>query len=158
MQGTIADVLDLLYEGEKVTERFYMGLVDMFVHEPTAASVWWEMAAEEALHIWLIEKAREAMSPEQLTMSVDSGMLEEARRRASISPEKFWASIETLEDAYQAAHQIEAEEFDAILEPIMLDFFPGDIRNYLARSQLNKHLQPLDWLRTKEWRLTVHRR
>jgi hypothetical protein len=158
MQGTIADVLDLLYEGEKVTERFYMGLVDMFVHEPTAASVWWEMAQEEAMHMWLIEKAREALNPEQLAAPVDPEILERARRQASISPEKLWASIQTLEDAYQAAHQIEAEEFDAILEPIMLDFFPNDIRNAFARSQLQRHLNPLERLRTKEWRLTVHRR
>ncbi len=158
MPETLNELLDLLYEGEKVTERFYMGLVEMFLHEPVAASVWWDMAAEEALHIWLIEKAREAMSPEQLAAPIDSAIMERARRRASISPEKFWASIQTLEDAYQAAHQLEAEEFDAILEPIMLDVFPGDIRNRLARSQLQKHLQPLDRLRTKEWRLTIHRR
>ncbi len=158
MQGTLNELLDLLYEGEKVTEHFYMGLVEMFLHDPVAAGVWWEMASEEALHIWLIEKAREAMSPEQLAAPVDPAMMERARQRASISPEKLWASIQTLEDAYQAAHQMEGEEFDAILEPIMLDIFPGDIRNLLARSQLQKHLQPLDRLRTKEWRLTVHRR
>jgi len=158
MQGTLKELMDLLYEGEKVTERFYMGLVEMFLHEPVAASVWWEMASEEALHIWLVEKAREALSPEQLAMPAGPEMIEKARRRASISPEKLWASIQTLEDAYQVAHQMEAEEFDAILEPIFLDLFPGDIRNYLARSQLQKHLQPLDRLRTKEWRLTIHRR
>jgi len=98
------------------------------------------------------------LNPEQLAAPVDPEILERARRRASISPEKLWASIQTLEDAYQAAHQIEAEEFDAILEPIMLDFFPNDIRNALARSQLQRHLNPLERLRTKEWRLTIHRR
>jgi rubrerythrin len=158
MTGTVADLMDLLYEGEKLTERFYMALVEMFLHEPVAAGVWWDMAAEEALHCWLVEKAREALSPEQLAMPVDSEIMEAARRRASISLEKLWASIQTLEDAYQAAHQMEAEEFDAILGSIMEDFFPNDIRNHLARSQLSRHLRPLERLRTKEWRLMIHRR
>ncbi len=158
MQGTMAELLALLHKGEKETERFYMGLVDMFLHEPIAAKVWWEMAAEEALHIWLIEKARETMSPEQLAMPIESKVLEKARQRASISPEKLWASIKTLEDAYQIARLVEVEEFIVILGPIMQDLFPGDIRNQLARSQMEKHLEPLDRLGTKEWRLSVLRR
>ncbi|MGB9872803.1 MAG: hypothetical protein ACPLYD_14255 [Anaerolineae bacterium] len=158
MNGTVAELLDLLYTGEKSTERFYMGLAEMFLHEPVAAGVWWEMAAEEALHMWLIEKAREALTPEQLATPVAPEMLEAARTRAAFSPEKLWASIQTLEDAYQAAHEVEGLEFDAILEPIMLDFFPNDIRNRLARSQLHQHQQPLGQLRTREWRLAIERR
>ncbi len=50
-KATLRELLDLLTTSEKATERFYMGLVEMFLHEPVAASVWWDMAAEEALHL-----------------------------------------------------------------------------------------------------------
>ncbi len=157
-ENTLGRLLDLLTASEKATERFYMGLVEMFLHEPVAASVWWDMAAEEALHIWLLEKAREALRPEQLEMPVDLALIEQARRLTSFQPERLWARIQNLEDAYQAAHEVEGLEFDALLEPIMLDVFPGDIRNQLARSQLNRHQDPLKRLRTTEWRRTVEAR
>ncbi len=154
-KATLKELLDLLTTSEKGTERFYMGLVEMFLHEPVAASVWWDMAAEEALHLWLLEKAREAFRPDQLEMPVDPALVERARQMAAFAPERLWARIQNLEDAYQAAHEVEGLEFDALLEPIMLDVFPGDIRNQLARSQLNRHQDPLKRLRTTEWRRTV---
>ncbi len=157
-KATLRELLDLLTTSEKATERFYMGLVEMFLHEPVAASVWWDMAAEEALHLWLLEKAREAFRPDQLEMPVDPALIEQARQLTSFQPERLWARIQNLEDAYQAAHEVEGLEFDALLEPIMLDNFPGDIRNQLARSQLNRHQDPLKRLRTTEWRRTVEAR
>ncbi len=157
-KATLRELLDLLTTSEKATERFYMGLVEMFLHEPVAASVWWDMAAEEALHLWLLEKAREAFRPDQLEMPVDPALVERARQMAAFAPERLWARIQNLEDAYQAAHEVEGLEFDALLEPIMLDIFPGDIRNQLARSQLNRHQDPLKRLRTTEWRRTVEAR
>ncbi|MBC7227453.1 MAG: hypothetical protein H5T61_09480 [Thermoflexales bacterium] len=158
-EARMSQLLDLLMQSERTTERFYMGLVEMFLHEPTAAAVWWEMAAEEALHVWLLEKAREAVAAAgHLDAPVDPALLEEAQRLAAFSPEKLWARIQNLEDAYQAAHEVEGMEFDALLEPILLDIFPGDIRNRLARSQLDRHQDPLKQLRTKEWRLSVEAR
>lgn len=154
--GTMADLFDLLIQSERATERFYMGLVELFLHEPTAAEVWWEMAADEAMHVWLLEKAREAVAAAgRLTEPVDAEILEEARRMASFSPERLWARIRNLEDAYEAAHEVEGLEFDALLEPLLLDMFPGDIRNRIARSQFDRHQGPLKRLRTKEWRLSV---
>lgn len=158
-EARMSQLLDLLMASERATERFYMGLVEMFLHEPTAAEVWWEMAAEEALHVWLLEKAREAVAAAgHLEDPVAPALLEEAQRLAAFSPEKLWARIHNLEDAYQAAHEVEGMEFDALLEPLLLDIFPGDIRNRLARSQLDRHQDPLKRLRTKEWRLIVEAR
>lgn len=158
-EATMADLFDLLMKSEKQTERFYMGLVEMFLHEPTAAEVWWEMSADEAMHVWLLEKAREAVAAAgHLNAPIDDAIIAEARRLASFSPERLWARIQNLEDAYQAAHEVEGLEFDAILEPILLDIFPGDIRNRLARSQFDRHQGPLKRLRTREWRLSVEAR
>ncbi|MCS7282763.1 MAG: hypothetical protein RMK65_02180 [Anaerolineae bacterium] len=157
--ATMADLFDLLIQSERATERFYMGLVELFLHEPTAAEVWWEMAAEEAMHVWLLEKAREAVAAAgRLEDPVEPAVLEESRRLSSFNPERLWARIRNLEDAYEAAHEVEGLEFDALLEPLLLDMFPGDIRNRIARSQFDRHQTPLKRLRTREWRLSVEAR
>ncbi len=156
VKANLDQLLNLMMASEKATERFYMGLVEMFLHEPVAASVWWDMAAEEALHVWLVEKAQEALEARGLLDSpVDPAIMEEAQRMTRFAPERLWARIQDLEDAYQAANEVEGMEFDALLEPIMLDHFPGDIRNRLARSQLNRHQEPLGRLRTTEWRRSI---
>lgn len=156
---TLRHLFAYLKASERATERFYMGLSELFLHEPLAAEVWWDMAAEEALHVWLLEKAEEAVEAAgHLDEPVDPATIQEAQRLASLEPEKLWARIRTLEDAYQAAHEVEAMEFDALLEPILLDVFPGDIRNRIARSQFDRHAGPLQRLRTTEWRRSVEAR
>ncbi len=158
-EATLGQLIDTLITSEQATERFYMGLVELFLHEPIAAEVWWDMAAGEASHIWLVEKAREAVMAAGLwDEPVDAALLDQARRLASFSPERLWARIQNLEDAYQAAHEVEGMEFDALLEPIMIDVFPGDIRNRLARSQLDSHQDPLKRLKTTEWRRSIEAR
>ncbi len=154
----VAAFIDIVYKAEKATERFYLGLVEMFLHEPEAASVWWDMASEEGLHMWLVEKAREALSSEQLEAPVDSKLIERALRLAEFSPESAWARIQTLEDAYREAQLLEAIEAVNLLAPIMYGYFPNDIRNRLVRSQLDHHLKPLERLGSKEWRQTVKAR
>lgn len=157
-QNTLSTMLDLTYKAEKATERFYLALTEMFLHEPEAASVWWEMATEEGYHIWLVEKAREALTPEQLEMPVEPKLIERVRNLAEFYPEATLARIRNLEDAYQAAELIEAMEAVNLLAPIMTQLFPTDIRTKLIRSQLDRHLEPLKKLGTKEWRRTVEAR
>lgn len=157
-QYTLSVLLDLTYRAEKATEQFYMALTDMFLHEPTAASVWWEMATEEGFHIWLVEKAREVLTPEQLETPVESKIIERVRQLAEFYPETMLARIRNLEDAYQAAELVEAVEAVNLLTPIMVQLFPTDIRTKLIRSQLERHLEPLKRLGDKEWRRTVEAR
>lgn len=154
-ERTIASLLDMLIDAEKASQQFHLQLAKMFAHQPEAVAVWWKMAADEALHVWLLEQARASLPPEQLASPVDPEVWERVREMNTLSPDAILARIHTLEDAYQEVHALEYYEFGAILDFLLSEFFPADYQREFIRSQLREHLDRLEGLRTAEWRRMV---
>jgi len=148
-------LLDTLIELEQASQDFHLRLQRMFAHQPEAKAVWWQMAADEALHIWLLEQAKASLSPEQQAAPVDPQVWERVREAMTISPEAVLERIQTLEDAYQAVHELEHYEFGAVLDFLLSEFFPAEFQQAFIRSQLREHLARLKGLRTPEWRRSV---
>jgi hypothetical protein len=152
---TIGALLDLLVEAERASQAFHLRLAKMFAHQPEARAVWWEMAADEAIHVWLLEEARTQLTPEQLASPVDPEVWEQARAIMALSPEEILNRIQTLEDAYQTVHELEHYEFGAVLDFVLSEFFPADFQREFIQSQLREHLARLARLGTAEWRQGV---
>ncbi len=151
----IGTLLDMLIEMEQASQDFHLRLQKMFAHQPEAKAVWWQMAADEALHIWLLEQAKASLTPEQRAAPVDPQVWEQVQALMAISPEAVLERIQTLEDAYQAVHELEHYEFGAVLDFLFSEFFPAEFQQAFIRSQLREHLARLEGLRTPEWRRTV---
>lgn len=152
---SIETIISLALQAEKANQQFYLRLMELFAHEPTAAEVWWKLGADEAAHIRLLEHVRDALSPEQLSAPADPLWLEQAQAAARFSPEQTLARIRTLEDAYQAAHALEHSEINAVFEFVMSEFFPRPLRVDFLHNLLREHLTRLDGLRTTEWRRSI---
>ncbi len=152
---TIGALLDMLIEVEQASQDFHLRLQKMFAHQPEAKAVWWQMAADEALHIWLLEQAKASLTPEQRAAPADPQVWEQVQALMAISPEAVLEQIQTLEDAYQAVHELEHYEFGAVLDFLLSEFFPAEFQQAFIRSQLREHLARLEGLRTPEWRRSV---
>jgi len=152
---TIDALLNLLVEAERASQAFHLRLAKMFAHQPEARAVWWEMAADEAIHVWLLEEARAQLTPEQLASPVDLEVWEQARAMMALSSEEALNRIQTLEDAYQTVHELEHYEFGAVLDFVLAELFPADFQRAFIQSQLREHLARLARLRTAEWRQSV---
>ncbi len=148
-------LLDTLIELEQASQDFHLRLQRMFAHQPEAKAVWWQMAADEALHIWLLEQAKASLSPEQRAAPVDPQVWEQVQALMAISPGAVLERIQTLEDAYQVIHELENYEFGAVLDFLLSEFFPAEFQQAFIRSQLREHLARLEGLRTPEWRRSV---
>ncbi len=152
---TIATLFELLIQAEKAGQAFYLRLTEMFAHEPRAAEIWWKLAADEAAHIHLLEQAREALTPEQLSAPADPDFLRAARAAAAFSTEEALAQVQTLEDAYQMAHAGEYSEFNAVFEFVISELFPASVQRPFVQSQLREHVARLQELEPPEWRRNV---
>ena len=155
---TVGELFDLLIEMEKATQTFYLRLTEMFAHEPRAAEVWWLMAADEGSHAQLLERTRDALTPEQLAAPAPPALLKSARAIIRFDPERALAGIETLDDAYEMAHAGENSEINAIFEILLSTYFPTDIQHTFIQSQLREHVDRLARLVPPEWRQTVRAR
>ncbi len=157
-ERTIGNLLNILIAAEEASQKFHLRLARMFAHQPEARAVWWMMAADEATHVWLLEQARDSLTPEQLATPVPPEIWEKVSSLQSISPEAILARIQNLEDAYQTVHELEHYEFGAVLDFLFSEFFPAEFQQEFIRSQLREHLARLDGLRTPEWRRSVEAR
>lgn len=152
---SVETLISLLLSAEAAVQSFYLRLMELFAHEPNAAQVWWKMAADEAAHIRLLEQIRMSLPPERLQAPADPLWLEQAQAAARFSPDTALSRIQTLEDAYQAAHDQKNSEINAVFEFVMTEFFPGQLRWEFVHNMLREHLQRLDELQTKEWRQSI---
>ncbi len=152
---TVGELLDILIAGEKASQEFHLRLHRMFAHHPTAAEVFWATAADEALHIWMLQQARESLTPEQATSPLPQEIAWKVSEMTALSPEAVLDRIQTLEDAAQAIHELEAYEFGAVLEFILSEFFPTEYQRRFLYSQLKEHIDRLEKLGPPEWRQAV---
>lgn len=152
---TVGALLDILITAEKASQNFHLQLAKMFAHEPVAEAVWWKMAADEAFHIWVLEQLKGTLSPDELSAPVNAEVWEQARAVMAISPEAVLEGIRTLEDAYQAVHELEHYEFGAVLDFLFSEYFQADFQQAFIRSQLRDHLALLEELLTPERRRSI---
>ncbi|HEY75920.1 MAG TPA: hypothetical protein G4O00_07045, partial [Thermoflexia bacterium] len=96
--------------------------------------------------------------PEQLAAPADPHLMEAARTAASLMAKKDWAGIETLEDAYQMAHEGEHSEINSVFEAVISEYFPVSVQQQFVQSQLREHLERLASLEPLDWRLSVRPR
>ncbi len=152
---TVGELLDVLIAGEKASQEFHLRLQQMFAHYPSAAEMFWVMAAEEALHVWMLQQARDSLTPEQVMTPPPQEIAWRVSELAALSPEAMLNHIQTLEDAYQTIHELEAYEFGAVLDFILSEFFPTEYQQRFLRSQLKEHLGRLERLGPPERRQTI---
>lgn len=151
----VETLIATLIQVETIAQKVYLRFTEMFAHEPDAAQVWWQMGADEASHIRLLEQTLESLSPQQLQSPADPAMLETAQALSRVPYEKILSRIETLEDAYQEAHNWEYSELNALFEFVISEYFPKPVPRQFIQHMLREHVGRLDGLRTPEWRRTV---
>lgn len=157
---SLETLMNLMIANEKMTEDFFHIMTKMFAHQPDAASVWMEMAADEALHAWLLERTLESFSSEQLAAVVAPEIVEHIRQEMTfvknLSPIDVLERIITLEDAYQEAHSQEYYEFCTVTDFVLSqEGIPDEILRTFLRSNLEEHIARLQKLGTPDRRQLV---
>ncbi len=140
---TIAELLEMAIAAEKAARDVYLVLARKFAHDAEAARFWKEYAEEEAGHMRWLESQREAIKPEQLSVLADRRIVEYANKVLSFPVEAALTKIQTFEDAYQLANELEHAETNVIFE-FLLDNFAADLKTQtFLRVQLREHVGKL---------------
>lgn len=157
---TVAQFFDRAIGWERTAEELYSGLAEMFAADLSARDIWLRMAADEALHVTLLEAGlsrltgddrAQVLTPHQMDV-VDS--IE--RELAEIAGE----TVVTLDDAYELANRLESSEINSVFQVLVLDKLEPDTRAALVRSQFEEHVARLTEMRhafTREERRALSR-
>jgi rubrerythrin len=124
---------------EKYAEAIYLQFERMFAADPDVVAFWQHYAAEERGHARWLEGLLDKLPEETRAAPANLEMLETARHMIATPLAKALAEIETLDDAYQLAHELESSEVNTIFESL-LETFAGDPQaTQYARHQLSDH-------------------
>lgn len=141
--GTIADLFQLAIQAEKDSAKAYRRLAQMFSHEPEVADFWAAYAAEEDGHAHWLQDLEADSNPDKLSQPVDAEMIETARQVARFPVDAALRKVQTLEDAYQLANEMEHSEINVVFQFLIDNFDTREDTYQFVRSHLHDHVAKL---------------
>jgi rubrerythrin len=161
-RGTVEDLFERSIAAEQAARALYRGFAEQFSHAPEAADYWSDLAEDEESHIEGLKALYAALSPAERQAEADPEAFWKAEELASFSPGERLRAIETLEEAYQLAHDLEYSEVNTVFEFILMTYWNDEERRQFARSQLREHVgklaNPPGKMGNSYWRQSVEAR
>ena len=142
-EETNATMFDLAIEIERTMQHFYNRLSKQFVHAPEISRFWDGMRKDEIYHERTLERIRGSLHPERLTSIADRSMLRLAKSLVNDSTDQRLNTLETLDDAYDLAHELENSEFNTVFEFIVKAFITHPETQKFALKEIDVHLRKL---------------
>jgi hypothetical protein len=139
-QVTVDELFDMAVKAEQTAEKVYRRLQAEFAPHPDVARFWRDYAAAEVGHALVLKRIRETLSPERLAAPADIETAAAALRLLKFPVERALREVETLEDAYQLANEIESGETNVVFEFLITHFASDAQAQSLMRSQLRDHV------------------
>jgi hypothetical protein len=139
---TLADVMDLTISWEETLRDLYSRFAKGFPTHPEIARFWQTMAIAESTHASLLRKTRAVLSPASLSVHLDDRHTEAFEAAALLMSRVSSAGIDTLEDAYELAHEIEGSEVN-VLFCLLTSRLDDSSRSDLISAQFDEHIDAL---------------
>jgi hypothetical protein len=138
--GSIAELIDLSIAIERITAAIYGNFAALFTEVPDVAAFWTRYAHEETGHANWMRNLRSRVGSATLESPADSDVWEMAVRTSSVVPDEVLAGIDTLQDAYELANEIEHGETNAIFDFLVSNFSEDEKTVMFVRNQLREHV------------------
>ena len=143
---TVGKLFEYAIELEKAAETLYRKLEEMFAPYPEVALFWKHYADEEHGHASYLERIRAGVVEDRLSRPADGVILQKVRQCLDTASRTGLESIETLEDAYQLATELENSETNAVFEFMIINFSTDELArsHQFLRTQLKTHITRLE--------------
>jgi hypothetical protein len=123
---------------------------------PGLPTFWQGLHDDEIQHAITLQNVRKSLTPEQLLSHSPKEMWATAMIIQQMFSKDLLGSINTLNDAYELAHELEFFEVNAIFKFLASELIPYDKQAEFIDSALKQHQQKLlDFSRNfgdREWR------
>ena len=133
-----------------------------FGHVGPVAAFWKMMQADEHEHAAVLEKIRASLSREELDSPADPKLWVEAVNLQRFLSGQPAGPINSLEDAFELAHEIEFSEVNTIFRFLATRFVPFKARSEFVLSQITRHQKKISSFSRefggRAWRLRIQAR
>lgn len=150
-------LFDLALAAESIMRNFYRHSTQLFCHVPRLVDFCKNMEKDESLHIEKLLALRDALSPEKLRQRVDPKDLKAMKEIRMTFPDEILKRIETLDDFFELAHEMESSEINALFQSLLKEYSPSPRETRAFLFLHDAHQENLMAL-SKEFNLTERRK
>jgi hypothetical protein len=142
-RATIETLLKVAIGLEDAAEGFYEGLAERFARCPQVAEFWRAMAADESCHKNRLTEWQASMSAARRSQPVDATMLQLGEKLLRTSVAERLEGLQSLDDAYEMAHDLESSEINTIFRFFITEFAHDPSVIAFLRQDLDQHAERL---------------
>jgi rubrerythrin len=142
-ENTTGWLLETAIGWERQAADYYSSLASAFSGEPGVSNFWLRMSADEDSHAESLEEIRAAVSAARLEESISRDERAMVGAGDALFVRMSSARVETLDDAYEMAHELEGSEINSVFRVITLGIADDPaVREALLR-QADVHVERL---------------
>jgi hypothetical protein len=140
---TVNQLFDMAIGAERAAEGVYRRLEAMFASHPDVVRFWNDYADAEDSHAKWLEHIRAAVDAEQLAAPADPRTVSAAQALLRFPVEQALQGINSLDDAYQLASEMESGETNVVFDFLIGHFASDAQAQAFMRSQLKDHISKI---------------
>ena len=142
---TLADLFVLACATERAAAHFYEGLAHLFRDHPEISAFWTMMMKDEFAHERQLTEIKGGLSADRLRKPAERDLVEQLEKEVSRFMPKFdLAAIETLDDAYEVAYELEYSEVNSVYKAIVNKYVSAGDRLTFVLAQNLEHVSRLE--------------
>lgn len=142
-EETVEQLFKHSIEIEYKAAHIYETLSKLFSHVPGLTGFWQGLMEDERRHVTILQEIQKLLTPEQLLAHSDQKMWEAVAGIQRKLSEDLVGAINTLDDAYELAHELEFSEVNAVFQFLAAECVPSDERKQFVRSEIEQHQKKL---------------
>jgi len=160
-EKTIQALLELAINWETQARDLYANFANLFNHEPKVSAFWIQLSKDESGHIDVLKDILNKTPTEKLLMEVSNEQWNSVTRVEVLIKEASTRKIQTLDDAYELAHQLEMSEVNTVFKILVNDYLPDEEGHKFILSDVKEHIDRLmkfgkEYTQSQKRRINVH--
>ncbi len=142
-EQTIAELFKCAIDIEKRACNLYEQLSKLFSHVHEVSAFWDGLAIDELGHMKMLKDIYTSLTQEQLLSPADKEIWKNVIKIQYLLNKDLIGPINSLNDAYELAHEVEFSEVNNIFKFLTIEVVPFEERKNLVIANINQHQQKL---------------
>ena len=142
-ERTLQELFEIAINWETQARDLFADFANLFSHEPKVADFWIQFSKDESGHIGVLKDILNKIPPEKRSVEVSKEQLNTVLRVEELIKEASTRKVQTLDDAYELAHQLETSELNALFKMLVMDFLPEEEGHKFIVSEVTEHIERL---------------
>ena len=142
-EKTVHLLFELAINWETQAHDLYAKFAKLFSHEPKVSAFWIQLSKDESRHRKILKDFLKEIPRVKLLEKMGNEQRESVTRVEGLIKEATITKIQTLDDAYELAHQLETSEINKLFTMLVNQYLPDKEGHTFILSDVKEHIEML---------------